>query len=465
MPATPCLPQLRLDFHPQRPVDLSFDAPQTSSDGGLLLLRQLDDRLGLCARVAACLPDPRAAAHVVHRRLEQVRQRILAIALGYEDQNDATTLRHDPLWRAACDRMPDDARGLSSQPTLSRLEHAATARDVVRLQRQLEADYVASLPEGTEVVVLDLDSTSDPTHGQQPLAFFHGHYGLSMYFPLLVFDGGGRLASVRLRPGNAGNNRYATPLLVRLVRALKARFPAAQVVVRADSGFCTPRLLEALEALGRALGDVDYVFGLEKNVRLVAELAPALAEAAAQARPGVSARRFMAFAYRAHRWSCARHVVGKAEQLGDKPNPRFVVTTLAHVPPRMLYENGYCGRGEAENRIKDFKNALAGDRLSATTYVANAFRLLLHAFAYRLLDALRTEVAAEAPALGRAQFDTLRLRLLKTAALVRTSVRRIAVALPASFPLASVFARVATRLGARERGTSPTEGGALLPAG
>jgi hypothetical protein len=119
VPATPCLPQLRLDFHPQRPVDLSFDAPQTSSDGGLLLLRQLDDRLGLCARVAACLPDPRAAAHVVHSRLEQVRQRILAIALGYEDQNDATTLRHNPLWRAACDRMPDDARGLSSQPTLS----------------------------------------------------------------------------------------------------------------------------------------------------------------------------------------------------------------------------------------------------------------------------------------------------------------------------------------------------------
>jgi Transposase DDE domain group 1 len=465
MPTTPCLPQLRLDFHPQRPVDLSFDAPQTSSDGGLLLLRQLDERLGLCARVAACLPDAREAYRVVHSRLEQVRQRVLAIALGYEDQNDATSLRHDPLWRAACDRMPDDVRGLSSQPTLSRLEHAASARDVVRLQRQLEADYVASLPEDTVVVVLDLDSTSDPTHGQQPFAFFHGHYGLSMYFPLLVFDGEGRLVSVRLRPGNAGNNRYATPLLVRLVRAIKTRFPAAQVVVRADSGFCTPRLLEALEALDRVLGDVDYVIGLERNPRLQAALAPELAQAAAWARPGASARVFTAFRYRAKRWSRPRYVVAKAEQLGDKSNPRFVLTTLEHVPPRFLYENGYCGRGDAENRIKDFKNALVGDRLSCTTYVANAFRLLLHAFAYRLLDALRTEVAVCAPTLGRAQFDTLRLRLLKTAALVRTSVRRIAVALPATFPLASIFARVAARLGARERGTPPSEGGALALAG
>ena len=459
MPATPCLPQLRFDFHPHRPVDLSFDAPQTSSDGGLLLLRQLDERLGLCARVAACLPDARDPTRVVHSRLEQVRQRVLSIALGYEDQNDATSLRHDPLWRLACDRRPDDPRGLSSQPTLSRLEHAASARDVVRLQRRFEADYVASLPDDTEVVVLDLDSTSDPTHGQQPLAFFHGHYGCSMYFPLLVVDGDGRLASVRLRPGNAGNDRYATPLLVRLVRAVKARFPTAQVVVRADSGFCTPRLLDALEALGHELGDVEYVLGLEKNARLLALAAEPLAAAAAAAASAAASRVFASAPYRARSWRRERHVVLKAEQLGDKPNPRFVVTTLAHVPARMLYENGYCGRGEAENRIKDFKNALAGDRLSATTYVANALRLLLHAFAYRLLGALRAEVAACAPAPGRAQFDTLRLRLLKTAALVRPSARRIAVALPAAFPLGDLFARVAARLGARPRGAAAAEGG------
>jgi len=448
-PMTPCLPQLRLNFHPNREIALTFDGPQTSSDGGLVLLRQLDARLGLCERVAALLPDARDPSRVVHSRLEQVRQRLFQIALGYEDQNDADALRNDPLLRAACDRLPEDARGLSSQPTLSRLEHTVSARDVVRLQRCLEAEYVASLPEDTSVVVLDLDSTSDPTHGQQPLAFFHGHYGCSMYFPLLVFDGEGRLVSVRLRPGNAGNNRYATPLLVRLVRAIKARLPHAQVVVRADSGFCSPRLLTALETLAAELGDVDYVIGLEKNARLIALLADPLEQAAARAsQAGGSARVFTTLSYRAKSWPQARFVVAKAEQLRDKSNPRFVVTTLDHIPPRMLYENGYCGRGDAENRIKDFKHPLAGDRLSCTTYRANAFRLLLHAFAYRLLDALRTHVADIAPALGRAQFDTLRLRLLKVAAHVRQSVRRITVALPRSFGLAQVFAQVVARLDA-----------------
>jgi Transposase DDE domain group 1 len=447
MPTTPCLPQVRLDFHPLRAVDLTFDAPQTSSDGGVLLLRQLDEHLGLCTRIAKALPDARAPERVVHSRLEQVRQRVFQIALGYEDQNDANALRLDPLLRASCDRLPSDPRGLSSQPTLSRLEHAVDARDVVRLQRELEADYVASLAEDTDVVVLDLDSTSDPTHGQQPLSFFHGHYDCSMYFPLLVFDGEGQLASVRLRPGNAGNNRYATPLMVRLVRAIKARFPNANVVVRADSGFASPRLLAALEVLDRDLGAVDYVIGLAKNSHLVALVADEMAEAAARARPsGGVARVFTSLAYQAKSWGHARHVVARVEHLVDKPNPRFVVTTLTHVPARMVYERAYCGRGDAENRIKDFKNALEGDRLSCTTYVANAFRLLLHAFAYRLLDGLRTHLKVVAPELGRAQFDTIRLRLLKVAAHVRQSVRRIAVALPNSFGMAHVFAQVAARL-------------------
>jgi hypothetical protein len=449
VPTTPCMDRIRFDFHPHREVDLTFDAPQTSSDGGVLLLRQLDEGLGLCDRIAEVLPDTRSPERVVHSRLEQVRQRVFQIALGYEDQDDADALRHDPLLRASCDRLPDDPRGLSSQPTLSRLEHAVNARDVVRLQRQLEADYVASLPEDTDVVVLDLDSTSDPTHGQQPLSFFHGHYDCSMYFPLLVFDGEGRLVSVRLRPGNAGNNRYATPLMRRLICAIKARFPKANVVVRADSGFASPRLLVTLEAFNRTLGAVDYVIGVEKNSRLLALVAGEMAEVAARApQAGGSARMFTSLLYQAKSWDHARHVVAKIEHLGDKPNPRFVVTTLDHVSARLVYEHAYCGRGDAENRIKDFKNALQGDRLSCTTYVANAFRLLLHAFAYRLLDALRTHLAVVAPELGRAQFDTIRLRLLKVAAQVRQSVRRIVVALPSAFGLADVFAQVAARLGA-----------------
>lgn len=457
-PTTPCLPPLPLRFNLRR-VDVSFDAPDTSSDGGLLLLRKVDDAIGLTARVAALLPDNRAQHLVIHSRKEQIRQRIFGIALGYEDQDDATTLRHDPLLRLACDRAPNDDRGLSSQPSLSRLEHAVSTRDVVLLQRELEAEWVESLPDDTTIVVLDMDATDDPTHGQQPLSFFHGHYNQSMYFPLLVFDGDGRLASVRLRPGNGGNNRYATPLLARLVRRLKRRFPSAQVVVRADGGFCSPRLLEALEGLDAELGDVEYVIGMQGNSRLVARIESELALARETSRVAASARVFASFMHATKTWKRTRHIVAKAEHLGDKSNPRFVVTSLDHVPPRMLYENGYCGRGDAENRIKDFKNALAGDRLSCTTYVANAFRLILHAFAYRLMDALRQTIAPAAPKLARAQFDTIRLKLLKVAAVVRTSVRRVTVSLPKAFPLGLVFAKIAASFSA----APPSFAASLVP--
>lgn len=444
-PTTRCLPPQTLRINRRR-VDLSFDAPDTSSDGGLVLLRQVDDALGLTARFAALLPDERAQHMVIHSRHEQLRQRVFGIALGWEDQDDARTLRHDPLLQLACDRSPFDEKGLSSQPTLSRLEHAASARDVVRLQRELEAEWVDSLPDDTTVVVLDMDATDDPTHGQQPLAFFHGHYNQRIYYPLLVFDGDGRLASVRLRPGNAGNFRYATPLLARLVRRVKGRFPAAQIVVRADGGFCSTRLFEALEALDAELGDVDFLVGTRPNPKLIRNIESELTIAREASRAGVPARVFASFRYRAKTWKRERRILAKAEQLGDKPNPRFVVTSLDHLPPRLLYENGYCARGDAENRIKDFKNALAGDRLSCTTYVANALRLVLHAFAYRLMDALRGAIAPVAPQLGRAQFDTIRLKLLKVAAVVRESVRRVTISLPKAFPLATAFAQLVTSL-------------------
>ena len=312
-----------------------------------------------------------------------------------------------------------------------------------------------------------MDATADPTpRSATPSLSFTATTAIRCTSPLLVFDGEGRLASVRLRPGNAGNNRYATPLLTRLIRAIKARLPQAMVVVRADSGFCTPRLLDALEALDRELGDVHYAIGLEKNVRLVTQIADALTEAAATQRATHRpARVFTSLAYQAKSWRRERYVVAKAEQLGDKPNPpRFVVTTLDHVSPRLLYENGYCGRGDAENRIKDFKRALAGDRLSCTTYVANAFRLLLHAFAYRLLDALRDQLVPLAPALAKGQFDTVRLRLLKVAAHVRQSARRICVTLPRSFPARVRLPRTRRTTCRPHRCINPPRGGARSPS-
>jgi hypothetical protein len=449
MTTTDCIARIRFGFHPRRAVDVTIDAPTTSSDGGLVLLRQVDQRLGLCAGLAPMLVDRRNPRFIQHPRLEQLRQRVFQIAMGYEDQNDATSLRLDPAWKVACDRNADENDALSSQPSLSRFEHAMTARAVVVLTRSLEDEYVASLPADTTEITLDLDSTDDPTHGQQPLSFFNAHYDSYIYFPLLVFDGEGRLAAMRLRPGNAGNSRYATPLMARLLRKLKARFPRARVLVRADGGFCTPRFLHAIEHLDAELTDVRYVIGLPHNSRLIGLAHAPMQEAAREAlATGQTTRRFAAFWYATRNWARKRRVIVKAEHVGDKANPRFVVTTVDERDPRSVYEKLYCPRGKAENAIKDFKRALCGDRLSCTTYVANAFRLALHAIAYRLLDALRRVVLEVAPALGRRQFDTLRLLLLKVSALVGQSVRRFTFQLPSAFPMASVFVTVARALGA-----------------
>jgi Transposase DDE domain group 1 len=441
------VPQLRLDFHPDRPVDLTFDAPQTSSDGGLLLLRQVDDQLGLCAKIGAIVHDARDPERVVHSRIEQIRQRVFQVALGYEDCNDAVTLRHDPLLNTVCDRMPQDPKGLSSQPTLSRLEHAATARDVCAIQRTLEQAYVDELPADTTVVVLDLDTTDDPTHGQQQLAFFHGYYDHTVYHPVLLFDGDGRLVNLRLRPGNAGNYRYTAPMLDRVIRAIKARFPNVQIVVRGDSGFGVPRLLDLLDRLNTELGDVDYLLGLTSNAvlsRLATDAMKRAAEGFGHTKR--TTRRFDTFRYAAETWAHPRQVLVRVEYTDRGPQNRFIVTSLTEFSPRVLYEWGYCGRGNAENHIKALKNALHADRLSCTTYVANAFRLLLHAAAYRLLFMLRTHVAAVSPKLASLQFDTLRLRVLKVSAHVRQSVRRVLIALPRSFGLAALFRAVADRL-------------------
>lgn len=431
---------------------MSFDAPTTSSDGGLVLLRQLDEKLGLSEALSRLLVDARNPELVQHSRLEQLRQRVFQIAMGYEDQNDATALRHDPAWKIACSRDVDEMDALSSQSSLSRFEHAMTARAVVLLTRALEDDYVASLPEDTREVVLDLDSTEDPTHGQQPLSFFNAHYNSYMYFPLLVFDGDGRLAGFRLRPGNAGNSRYAAPLMGRLVRKLKARLPHLRILVRADGGFCTPRFLDAMERLAQELSDLRYVVGLPQNSRLLDLSHRLMSEAECEAlATGQTTRRFGTFWYATRSWSHKRRVVVKAEHLVEKANPRFVVTNVHDLDARSVYEKLYCPRAQAENAIKDFKRALAGDRLSCTTYVANAFRLALHAIAYRLLHALRRIVTDVAPNVGRRQFDTLRLLLLKVAALVSQTVRRVTMQLPTSFPMADVFAAVARALGAMPR--------------
>ena len=445
-PATPCISPIELQFQ-RKPLVLSCDAPDISSDGGALLLRQMDDRLGLTRRFAALLEDDRDPRRRRHDRSEQLRQRVYQIALGYEDCNDADLLRHDPVLQQACG---SSGEPLSSQPTLSRLENGISGRELNRLCRQFENHHVDTLDPSTTFVVLDIDGTDDQTHGDQQLSFFHGFYDQHMFHPVLVFDGEtGQLISALLRPGNAHAARGAATMLERVIRAIKHRCPLAAIVVRGDSAFALPRLMDRLERLSDELGDIHYVLGLAQNSRLLALAEPLLADAADEhARTKRFVRRFRWLSYAAYTWTRERDVVLKVEHGERGPNPRFVVTTLTGFDAGLIYDRAFCPRGQSENYIKDFKNALAADRLSCHRFVANAFRLFVHALAYRLMYALRAAAGAVEPSLRRVQMDTLRLRLLKVAALVVRSVRRIVVRLPAAFPLAPAFTAIARHLGA-----------------
>ena len=433
---------LRFDTLAGVPLVAAFDGGRLTSDGGLPWLAEADAALGLCAALAGCIPDWRRR-RAVHSLETLVRQRVLQIASGYADQNDAATLRADPLLKLACGRLPDSGRDLASQPTPSRLENAADRRAAERLAAALVELYVrergrAGAPAR---VLLDLDGTDDPAHGHQEGVRYHGYYDQHMYHPLLVFDGDtGHLITAVLRPGNAHASRFAVLVLRRLARRLRAAWPGVAVELRADSGFAVPRLYAWCEAHA-----VRYTIGLVPNPRLEALAAPLLAEAQARSadQAGAKVRLAGEAAYQAASWPRPRRVVYKAEALERGPNTRFVVTTRPD-PPLALYD-WYVTRGEPENWIKDLKLALAADRLSDHRFWPNQFRLLLHAAAYWLLDTLRRWLAATDAA--RLRLDTLRLRLLKIGGRVWELVGRVRLALASSHPAEPLWLHLATRPG------------------
>jgi hypothetical protein len=395
-------------------LGVHFDGGQISSDGGLPWVVHAEASLGVCAALAACVPEWRRGG-VRHSLEALVRQRVFQIACGYEDQNDADRLRSDPMFKLACGRLPASEADLASQPTLSRLENAVDRGAVERLAATLADVYVHERGRAGPPtrIVLDVDGTADPAHGEQEGVKYHGYYRQHMYHPLLAFDGDtGQLITAILRPGNVHGSRFVVLVLRRLLRKLRAAWPDIPVEVRADSGFATPRLFAWCEA-----NQVDYTIGLIPNPVLERQAAALLAEAQARSAElnGAKVRLADETRYQAGTWPVARRVVFKAEILEQGPNTRFVVTTRSDAP-LALYD-WYVDRGEAENRIKDFKNALAADRLSDHRFWANAFRLLLHAAAYWLLDQLRRWLLSARAA--RLQFDTLRLRLIKIGGWVR----------------------------------------------
>jgi hypothetical protein len=422
------------------PLEADFLGGRLTSDGGLPWLAEADAALGLCERLAAAVPDWRKRPGR-HALVDLVRQRAFQICCGYEDQDDADRLRTDPLLKLACGRLPETGADLASQPTLSRLENAVSARACYRLALALGEVYLRERERGgvPKRVVLDFDGTDDPTHGAQEGSAYHGYYRQHMYHPLLVFDADtDQLVTAVLRRGTAHAGHGALAVLKRVVRAVRARWPGVAVAIRADSGFAVPALYEWCEAEG-----IEYTIGLVPNPRLEALAAPLLAEAQRRsaAAEGAKVRLLGEAPYRAGSWPQPRRVVMKAEILERGPNTRFVVTTRGEAPAAVYA--WYTDRGETENWVKDLKNGCFADRLSCCAFWANQFRLLLHAAAYWLLDTVRRWLAAAGVA--RMQLDTLRLRLLKIGGWVKQRRDRVRLRLATSHPGEPLWRLLAAR--------------------
>ena len=438
-----------------KPLHVELSEEHSSSDGGGVLLKGIDQALGLTEGLAGCLRDPRQPGKIGHSFQELLRQRVFAIALGHPDANDARELSDDPVHKLLLDRDPVHGDALASQPTLSRFENTVETTDLYRMADVL-ADTVIErhrrrLGKRCRLITLDFDPTDDPTHGQQELSFFHGYYDSYCYLPLIgtmVFGDEAEqyLLCAVLRPGNSSASVGLVAILRRVLAKLETAFPKVRIRVRLDGGFGSPEVLDFLDAAG-----VEYVVGLQATKPLKRRARRALGTARRLSRESdETAHIFGDTLYQTkHTWPHKRRVVYKAEVVrleGREPkdNERFVVTNLKQ-SPKYVYRI-YTNRGDPENRIKELKNDLAIDRTSCSRFLANQFRVLLTAAAYVLMQELRFR--ARHTDCARAQVGTLRLRLFKLAAWVEVSVRRIVIHLPRRFPGRRAWLRIATSVGA-----------------
>ena len=454
-----------MEFHPldKREVRGGFDGGTITSDAGGLLLREVEKRTGIIAQFAACFRDHRQAERIEHRVEELVAQRVYGLALGYEDLNDHEELRRDPLLGVLAEkpdptgesrvRARDQGQALAGKSTLNRLELTAAevkekerykkiGLDFAAVDQLLGEIFVQAHGEPPKQIILDLDSTDDPLHGNQEGRFFHGYYGHYCYLPLYIFCGE-HLLCARLRPANIDGAAGSVEEVARLVKQLRQAWPEVRIIVRGDSGFCREELMAWCEA-----NQVDYVLGLAKNDRLRAEIAAELAQAAEQYQQSHQAARiFKELRYQTREsWSRARRVVAKAEHLEKGANPRFVVTSLpsSEWAAQALYEELYCARGEMENRIKE-QLMLFSDRTSTAYLRSNQIRLYFSSVAYLLMQALR-RLGLQGTEMAQAQCTTLRLKLLKIGALIRITVRKVWVSMAEGYPYAERFRQVYARL-------------------
>jgi Transposase DDE domain group 1 len=423
-------------------VELDFDGGRLSSDAGVVLLKDIDEQLGLTRALAAVLSDPRDGRRIHFTPEDLLKQRVFQIAAGYEDANDANTLRDDPIFKLLLDHLPETGAPLASQPTISRFENRISRTELYRMALVLLEQFIASYASPPSVIVLDVDDTEDPVHGEQEQARYDSYYGGDCFLPLHLYEGlSGRLITTILKAKRFTGTQMLA-VLKRLVKHLRHTWPDTLVVFRGDSHFAYPEVMQWIDEQP----DLHYVTGLTSNA-VLQKLAREVVEQAKRAyvSSGRKVTRFHSTRYQAQTWSRSRRVVIKVEVSEQGVNTRFVVTDMEQARTQVLYQHLYCARGQAENEIKDHKLYLKSDRTACHRFEANQFRLLLHSAAYVLLETLRREVLRTTQ-WASATMETIQLRLLKLGARVHECKDRITISLPSSCPVAPVLRRSLTLL-------------------
>ena len=442
--AAPCDPTpLLLAPIGGKTVELDCDGGRLSSDAGLILLKDINEQLGLTRALATALSDARDARRIRFTPDDLLKQRIFQIAAGYEDANDSNTLRHDPIFKLLLDRLPETGAPLASQPTISRFENSVSRTELYRMALVLIDQFLASYDSPPEVIVLDVDDTEDRAHGEQEQIRYDGYYGGYCFMPCHLYEGlSGRLITTILKAKRFSSAQMLA-VLKRVVKRLRHAWPDTLVIFRGDSHFAYPEVMAWIEAQPH----LSYVTGLTSNA-VLQKLAHEVVEQAkrAYARWGRKATRFHSTRYQAGTWSRARRVVIKVEVSEQGVNTRFIVTDMEQARTQVLYRHIYCARGQMENEIKDHKLYLKSDRTSCHRFEANQARLFLHSAAYMLLETLRREVLRATP-WARATMATIQLRLLKLGARVQEVQERIKISLPSSCPVVPVLRRCVTLLG------------------
>jgi hypothetical protein len=411
-------------------VQVDFNGGQISSDAGVLLLRETEDKIGLVKRIAALIPEQRHTSYVKHDLIQLLTQRVFQVVCGYEDGNDSNFLRHDPLFKIGCNKNPISEDTLASQPTMCRFENAPSRTTLYRIAKGIFDHFIDSYSKPPEGIILDIDETDSTTYGSQQMSLFNGYYDSYCYQPIHVYEGhSGKLITSILRPGKRPSGAEITMILARLAKNIREKWPLTGILFRGDSTYSAPAIFNCCEQY-----NLKFAVGLKSNKVLSDRIQSYLqkAEELYKLRKE-TIRIYTEFEYKAKSWPRSYRVIAKIEINDKGPSIRFIATCLTHKDRRFIYETIYCGRGALELKIKELKNHLGSDRTSCSSFLANQFRLLIHSIAYILLHAFREKYLA-GTAFAKAQFDTIRLKILKIGARVLPLTTKIKVHLATGCP-------------------------------